>query len=221
MKTYDLSHSIQTGMPVFPGDPPVECDGLATVSEDGYRTTQLHLSTHTGTHVDAPAHMLAAGETIDDFPAGTFRFLSTVVDCSGLDPRTAIDADRLCEGVADTSPDGNDLIVVRTGWDRHWGTKRYADHPFLTVGAAEMFVEWGCHVGVDVPNVDPTPTTDGRTGESTGYPAHDELFAANRLIVENLRGLDRLPVQEPIELHAYPLPVTAGDAAPVRAVALV
>src|SRR6056297_2523622 len=165
MKTYDLSHSIRTGMPVFPGDPPVECDGLATVPEEGYRTTQLRLSTHTGTHVDAPAHMLADGKTIDDYPAETFRFLATVVDCTGLDPRTAIDTDELVEAVADTQLEGIDLVVIHTGWDRHWGTDRYVDHPFLTAGAAETLVEWECHVGVDVPNVDPTP--DGETEPST------------------------------------------------------
>lgn len=221
MTTYDLSQSIRDDMPVYPGDPPVACRPLATVPDDGYRVTGLEMDSHTGTHVDAPAHMIPGGRTIDDFDPETFRFDARVVDLSSLEPRAPVRPDRLLEEVESPQKDSVDLLVLRTGWDRHWDADRYFDHPYLTARAAERIVEWGCHVGVDAPNVDPTPTENASADEPGGYPAHHALFDDGRLIVENLRGLDRLPTGESIEIHAYPLPVADADGAPVRAVAVV
>lgn len=219
MTTYDLSHPIRDGMPVYPGDPSVTSQPHATVPEDGYSVSSLGIDTHTGTHVDAPAHMLADGRTIDDFDPETFQFVARIVDRSSLESRTRIDPAALA-GVLDPETTADvDLLVLRTGWDEHWGSDRYFDHPYITAEAAETIVDRDCHVAVDAPNVDPTPTENAGPDEPDGYPAHRTLFAADRLIVENLRGLGQLPTDEPIDVRAYPLRVADGDGAPVRAIA--
>lgn len=222
MPTYDLTHALEGGMPVYPGDPPVEIEPTATVESDGYRTARLALPSHAGTHVDAPSHLLADGRTIDDVSPETFRFSATVADLRPLEPRAAIGVDALA--TAAERDDGgslgeSDIVVVRTGWERRWGADRYLDHPYLSVDAAERIVDAGCHLAVDTPNPDPTPTARARNDEPDGFPAHDALFDADRVIVENLRGLDRAP--DSFELHAYPLPIADGDGSPVRAVAVV
>lgn len=219
MTTYDLSQPIRDDMPVYPGDPPVACRSLATVPADGYRVTELGIDTHSGTHVDAPAHMLADGRTIDEYDPGTFQFDARIVDLTSLQPRTPIDPETLRNATGREAADPVDLLVLHTGWDRHWGSDEYFDHPYLTGAAAATIVDWGCHVAVDAPNVDPTPTENAGTDEPDGYPAHRALFGADHLLLENLRGLHRLPVDEVIDVRAYPLLVADGDGAPVRAVA--
>ncbi len=219
MASYDLSHPIESGMCVYPGTPSVRVEPTATVESDGFRTTAIEIDSHAGTHLDAPAHMLADGTTVDDLPVETFRFTARRVDCRPLDPRAEIGVETITAALDSGLDDAVDLLVVQTGWDDHWGTDRYFDHPYLTRGAADWLADRGLHVAIDALNVDPTPTDNAPPDEPTGYPVHHALFSSNRLLVENLRRLDRLPPR--FELHAYPLAVRDGDAAPVRAVAVV
>lgn len=220
MPSYDLSHAIADGMPVYPGDPPVAIDRLATIEADGYRQTALGIDTHTGTHIDAPAHMIADGRRLDEFPVETFRFAARRVDCTGLDPRTEIGVDELTTGIDGDLSAAVDLLVVQTGWDDQWKTERYFAHPFLSTEAADWLIDRGLHVGIDTPNVDATPTTSAADDEPAGYPVHRRMLGDGRLLVENLRGLTRLP--DRFELHGYPLSIQdAGDGAPVRAVGIV
>ncbi|PIJ48025.1 hypothetical protein BMH30_05900, partial [Leucobacter sp. OLES1] len=64
----DLSHPIETGMPVFPGDPEVRIEPALAVPEDGVAVARLDLGSHAGTHIDAPAHSIVGGATVDELP---------------------------------------------------------------------------------------------------------------------------------------------------------
>ncbi|WP_123533861.1 cyclase family protein [Halosimplex salinum] len=215
MPPLDLSHALATEMPVYPGTEPVAVEPRATRESDGYRTTRLDLDSHAGTHVDAPAH-LVDGPSLDEFPPERFRFSATCADLRPLDPRESVGLDTLREGLA-VDPAEVDLIAVVTGWDRHWGEERYFDHPYLTSKAARWLADRDCDLGVDTVNPDPTPTGRAAADEPEGFPVHEALLGADRLIVENLRGLDRLP--DRFVLHAYPHRFEGADASPVRAVA--
>lgn len=218
MPSYDLSQPIESDMCVYPDTPPVRVTPTATVEADGFRTTELRMDSHTGTHIDSPAHMLEDGRTINQVPIETFRFEARLVDCRPLEPRAEIGIETVRSQLSAADADTVDLLVLQTGWDTHWMSERYFDHPYLTATAAEWIAKRECHLGIDALNVDPTPTDNATEDEPCDYPVHHALFAADRLLIENLRGLDRLPSQ--FELHAYPLSVHAGDAAPVRAVAV-
>ncbi|EJN58282.1 cyclase family protein [Halogranum rubrum] len=199
---YDLTHPLTNETPVYPGDPPVSLDPAATHEADGYRVTDLQLNSHAGTHLDAPAHLLADGRTLDDYSVDRFVFDAHVVDCTGLDADAAIRASDL--------PDPDcELLLVHTGWDTHWGTSRYDNHPHLAPDAAQWCADRGYDLGFDTAGPDPT-------GAET-FPAHRRLFRADCLLVENLTGLDALP--ERVRLFAFPLALTDADGAPVRAVA--
>ncbi len=200
-------------MPVYPDSRPVTVETVTTVDEDGARVTELDLDTHVGTHIDAPAHTIADGKTLGDFPLSTFSFDARRVDCSDVADRDPIGVDAL------PAPTDHDMLVVQTGWSTHWGTERYRDHPYLTETAASWCAEYGYSVGLDTFGPDPTPSVDPsreREDEPDGLPAHDALFSADCLVVENLRGLSRLPRE--FQLTAMPLAVDA-EASPVRAVA--
>lgn len=213
MARYDCSHPVESGTPVYPGSRPVGVETVTTVERDGSRVTELDLDTHVGTHVDAPAHTLADGKTLADFDVGEFSFDARMVDCTATSARGAIGPDALGD------PTDHDLLVVRTGWGQYWGTDRYRDHPYLTAKAAAWCAEHGYSVGLDTFGPDPTPSAEPereREDEPAALPAHDALFAEECLVVENLRGLGRLPRE--FRLTATPLALDA-EASPVRAVA--
>lgn len=244
MPVHDLSYPLETGMPVYPGSPPVAIEPATTVEDDGYATTDLSFDSHTGTHVDAPAHMRSDGPTLDDIDVDRFRFRALLADCRPLEPREAIgpddleravaggvDADADVDSDAETDTDTDvgvdtigygdlDLLVCRTGWETHWGTDRAFDHPYLTASAADWLVERELDLGIDAMNVDPTPGSEPAKDEPNGYPFHRTMFADDRILLENLRELEALPADEAFTVHAYPLAVANADGAPVRAVAV-
>ncbi|WP_248905064.1 cyclase family protein [Halocatena marina] len=214
MPLIDCSHRIETGMPVYPGSDSVSVQPSATVERDGAHVTNLQMETHAGTHIDVPSHMIADGRTLDAFDVSLFTFDALIVDCTGKASREPITVADLPE------PSDNDLLVLHTGWSKHWGTDAYRDHPYLDKDAATWCADHGYSVGIDCFSPDPTPSVD-KTRESDsepdGYPAHDALFATDRRIVENLTNLTALARE--FELLAFPLAIPDGDGSPVRAVA--
>lgn len=215
MTLHDLTHSIEAGMQVYPGDPPVELTPHATHADDGYRLTHLSMGTHTGTHVDAPSHTEPQGASLGAFPVGRFQVDAVRVDCRDLDEYAAITRDYLPE-----SPPDADCLALWTGWDDHWGTDRYFAHPYLAPDAARWCAEHDYDVGIDALSPDPTPPPAGVDLDPPpdlpgGVPAHHALLGSGQLIVENLADLGT--VEERFELRIAPLAIDA-DGAPVRAV---
>ncbi|MEV0378842.1 cyclase family protein [Nonomuraea sp. NPDC050643] len=209
MTLIDLSVPVETGMPVYPGDPEVSIGPALTVAHDGVNVLGLHLGSHSGTHVDAPSHLDDSLPTLDDLPLERFAGPAAVVDVRGLAPRAPIGPEAFMEVRAGT------IVLVATGWSAHWGTDGYRAHPFLTEEAATLLVERGVRtVGIDALSVDPTPADD--------FPAHRVLCGAHAVIAENLTGLGRLlEARGPIEVSMFPIRLAGADGAPVRPVARV
>lgn len=213
MELVDLSVPIETGMPVYPGDPEVAVGPALTVADDGVNVLHLHLGSQSGTHVDAPYHVDDALPALDELPLERFWGPAVVVDARGLAPRSPIGPEPF-EGVVRAGA----IVLVATGWSAHWGSERYTAHPYLTEEAARLLVEAGVRtVGIDALSVDPTPADD--------FPAHRVLCGAHAVIAENLTGLDRLLDAQarglPIEVSLLPLRLPGADGAPVRGVARV
>ncbi|GAA3664413.1 cyclase family protein [Nonomuraea antimicrobica] len=210
MELVDLSVPIETGMPVYPGDPEVSVAPALTVARDGVNVLGLHLGSHSGTHVDAPCHIDDSLPTLDELPLERFCGPAVVVDVRGLPPGSAIGAEPFMDVRAGT------IVLVATGWSAHWGSGAYERHPYLTEEAAGLLVGRGVRtVGIDALSVDPTPADD--------FPAHRVLLGAHAVIAENLAGLDLLLAagERPIEVFLLPLRLSGADGAPVRAVARV
>ncbi|MBU3865658.1 cyclase family protein [Streptomyces sp. 4503] len=213
MRLIDLSVPVATGMPVYPGDPRVTIAPALSAAADGVNVLHLDLGSQSGTHVDAPFHIDDALPTLDELPLERFWGRAVVVDARGAEPRTPL-RPSLFEGRLRAG----DIVLVATGWSRHWGGEDYLAHPYLTGEAAELLVAAGIRtVGIDALSVDPTPADD--------FPAHRILCGAHAVIAENLTGLgpllDAQTAGEPIEVSLLPLRLPAADGAPVRAVARV
>src|SRR3977135_2034027 len=78
----DLTHPLAEGMPVFPGLPEPSFRSIATGGDGGFAFTELHLLNHVGTHVDAPAHQIADGDTLDDIPLERLVTHALTIDVS-------------------------------------------------------------------------------------------------------------------------------------------
>lgn len=225
MELVDLSVPIETGMPVYPGDPGVSVAPALTVARDGVNVLGLHLGSQSGTHVDAPFHVDDALPRLDELPLSRFAGPAVVVDARGLAPRAPIGTEYFADvgsgpieawgGAVPGEPGGGGpIVLVATGWSVHWGNEAYLAHPFLTEEAAALLVERGVRtVGIDALSVDPTPAED--------FPAHRVLCGAHAVIAENLTGLDRLldARGRPMEVWMMPIRLDGADGAPVRAVA--
>ncbi|WP_327678063.1 cyclase family protein [Kitasatospora sp. NBC_00458] len=238
----DLTHQVTTAMPVYPGDPAVVLEPALTTSTAGVNVLALHLGSQSGTHVDAPYHVDVTWPTLDGLPLELFTGPVVVADLRGLEPRAAVTAEQLAPAL-ERAGEGT-VLLLATGWARHWGTDTYLAHPSLTAGAAEAIVAAGVRtVGVDALSVDPTP--DPGPGDPAvaalladltdehDQPAADEpTLAAHRVllgapgggvIAENLTDLRPLleaqQAGRPVEISLFPIRLVAADGAPVRAVA--
>lgn len=216
---HDLSHPVRSGMPVYPGDPAVVVETALTVDPDGVNVLALHLGSQSGTHVDAPFHVDDALPDLDALPLERFVGPAVLLDVRGAAPRTELAA-AVLDPVADRLGPGVVLLVV-TGWARHWGTDDYLAHPWLSPELAQRIVDLGVRtVGIDALSVDVTPD-----GGATALPSHQVLCGAHVVIAENLTGLapllDAQRDGSAVDVSLLPLRIEHGDGAPVRAVATV
>jgi kynurenine formamidase len=210
----DATQPLHDGTPAIPPLPSVEMSWLMRMSEGKpLDVTLLSLPTHAGTHVDAPAHAIPGGTTIDQIPPERFLRPCLAVDVNvGRDDEITADALRAAIG---HDLERGDALLISTGWGDKFGTDEYCEHPALGVDAAEWMVEGGVDlVAVDLITVD-VPVS--RRVEGFDFPVHRTLLGNDVLIIENLvslagrhRGRGRL--------HAMPLPLAGRDAAPARVV---
>ena len=178
-----------------------------TLERDGYRVSHLHLGSHSGTHLDAPSHVVEDGAGVDEVPLELLVGPAVVVDLRDLGPREPVVWERLA---AYARP--GRMLVLHTGWSRSWGSVRYDEHPYLDAEAAWALVAAGVRtVGIDAPSID---ETGGK-----GLPAHAALLTSGGVVVENLTNLAAVDHPEPV-LSVLPLPLRGCDGSPVRAVAL-
>ncbi|MFC3995736.1 cyclase family protein [Nocardiopsis sediminis] len=211
----DLSRPIGPGTQAFPGDRAPELTRSATLAEEGYNSTELHMSTHNGTHADAPFHFLADGARVDELPLELFTGRAVVADVRGRGDRSPIAAADLGPWRGRFVPGA--VVLLHTGWSAHYGTDRYFDHPYLAGDAARMLVDAGVRtIGIDAPSPDETPFG---AHPGSGWDTHLAVLGAGGTIIENLCGLELLDFPDPW-FSAFPLRLDSGDGAPVRAVAM-
>ena len=206
MKVYDLTHTIRNDMPVYPGTEQPRLTTACTIEEVGYRETLLHMYSHTGTHMDAPAHMLPDGAALDRYPGEKFVGAAIVVDCRG-------EKDISLPLLQRYDLSGVDFVLFCTGWDKKWGTPAYYENfPCLTAEAAAYLAALPLKgVGEDSISLDPCDSTD--------FPNHITLMKAGFINTENLTGLDAL-LGRRFTFVTLPLKFENADGCSCRAIAM-
>jgi len=215
LRRADLSHVIEDGMITYIGLPmaQVSPDAISAHTRTAYapgvefRIGEVTLCGSTGTYLASPAHRHADADDLSELPLDKLADLDAVlIDVSGNGQR-AIDRGQLlrydCRGRA---------VLIRTGWDRHWGTPEYfRGHPFLTADAATYLAGTGAVlVGIDSLSI-------GDPGDPQ-RPVHTLLLGAGIPICEHLTNLDALPASG-FRFSAVPPRIRPLSTFPVRAFA--
>ncbi|CCM02961.1 uncharacterized protein FIBRA_05076 [Fibroporia radiculosa] len=180
----------------------------------------LSLGSHTGTHIDAPSHFVASGKCVDEVPLRQFIGPALVIDVSGKANREKITWADLAPFEEEmrhrAAQDDGLILLLYTGWAKHWGTATYFDHPFIVHDAAVKMVEAGIRtIGVDTLSPDET-FLDPEMHSS--FDAHHVLLGAGCVIAENLTSVERLLGGEWV-VNLVPLKIGGCDGSPVRAFA--
>ncbi len=210
----DLSFPIEDGMPTLPGVLPEVRIG-AYLDHDASRVryqgkAEFLLGRHdipgnTGTYVDSPFHRYRDREDLSGVGLERLAGIRGIV-VDGASDAAPIDIDVSAAQVSGRA------VLIRTGWDRHWGTDAYFEgDPWLSATTLDLLIDGGATlVGVDFNNVDDTSDPE--------RPAHTRLLGAGIPIVEHLRGLDALP-RRGFRFFAVPPAIVGGASFPVRAFA--
>ncbi len=215
VRLVDLSHVIEDGMITYPGLPGPLIESHLSFDESAahyaagteFTIGRLTMVSNTGTYLDTPGHRFRDGHDIADLPLDRCAMLPAVVVDAGTGP---IEPNRF-----HGQPVLGAAVLLRTGWDQHWGSERYGDaaHPHLTADAAKALADAGARlVGIDSVNID--ATTDGER------PAHTVLLACGIPVVEHLTNLAALP-RLGATFTAVPAPVRGLGTFPVRAFAAI
>ncbi len=201
MTYIDLTMPLTNNTPVYPGDPKVDIKVAAEPETDGYLDHSLSLGTHNGTHIDAPAHMVAGGKVLSDFSVDSFVGRGVVVDV-----RKGFDLEVL--EAANIKQD--DIVLLMTGKsDNFDAADYYTDYPAVTEEFADYLV--GRHVrmvGVDTGSIDHEP-----------FPVHKKLLGSDILIIENLVNISQL-LGKDFTVFALPLNLNV-EGSPARVIAQV
>ncbi|WP_380169202.1 cyclase family protein [Jannaschia sp. R86511] len=218
----DLSVPVGPGTAVYPGDPEPRLQVHSSIAREGFNLLSVSMGSQTGTHVDAPYHVLASGRSVDEVDLGRFAGPGVVVDATGLPPRGRITRDHL-DPVRERIGPGV-VVLLRTDWSAHRGRPGYFDHPFLDPDACRELLAAGVRtIGIDAISLDETHLDGPAGADPAGPPAlpcHHLVAAAGGVIAENLTDLVRLErLRDPL-VCLFPVRLTGADGAPVRAVAL-
>ena len=207
----DLSHTIITGMPAYPGTKEPEITVANTVENDGFKETELNILTHTGTHIDCPAHIFKDGKTITGFTPDTFIGNAFVIDCRTVKPGEKIPAGILQQIPEKTDPP--DFILFCTGWDKYWSdTQYFSGFPVMSEELARALLSYNLKgTGIDAVSVEPV--------NDENLEIHHILLSKELILIENLTNLDSL-TGKTFTFCCFPLKLADCDGSPVRAVAI-
>ncbi len=210
MRVLDLTHAFDNGMPVFPGLPDPSFEPVAKVEEDGYAMTRYSLLNHIGTHVDAPAHQIGGGDTLDEIGLEQLVAEAVRIDVSHRNPHGAVPLDEIRDRLNDVRE--GDIVLFYSDNARNYGTDAYwTGWSYPDADASRALIERGVSaVGFDGPSADPV--------DSTTFDLHRIWLSAGRLILENVNSLDQLPSRA--QLVVAPMKVARANGAPARIFAL-
>lgn len=221
-KLVDLTHSLSARIPSWDNscgfELSIDTDYKDCVSPNLFRTQKINMSISVGTHMDAPAHCIPGGKTVDQL---TLEEL--VTDCVVIDVSSKVNENYTImplviekfEKKYGKIKSGN-FVIFYTSWDKYWSDrKKYHNNykfPSVDISTAKILLERNITgIGIDTFSVD--------TG-TNGFPVHHAILGANKYLVENVANAKKLPPTG-AKIFILPMKIKNGTEAPVRIIAAV
>lgn len=245
LQLVELSHEWGHGVPSYPGQDDVKMFRAVKHAQHGVLAWKITTVMHTGTHMNAPLHLIQRGADLAAIPVDRLFGNGVVLSI----PKKSYDVITV-EDLASAKPEvrQDDIVVINTGWHHKYSDalEYYGQSPGLSKEAAQWLVDKGCRlVAIDTPQIDhPLATSLGphRGGptmkrlaaeyqEATGldpkkehpewYAAHKTLLGAGIPTIEQVGGdVDELSAKR-ATFAATPWKFQYGDACPVRFVGMI
>ena len=203
MKIYDVSMPITEAIPVYKNNPEKrpQLETTADFSSHGFHETRVHMDVHTGTHLDAPLHMVENGASID-----SLSLEQLVRSCRVLDLTHVTDRIVAADLVDQAIEEGEFLLLKTKNSHRDLADGFDFEFVFVSEDAARYLAEQKvAGVGVDGLGVERS---------QSGHPTHKILFEQDSIILEGLQ-LGEVPAGSYL-MVAAPLKLVGVDAAPAR-----
>jgi len=211
MTILDLTQTISVQMPVFPGTERPIITQATTINKEGFAEKLLHFYSHTGTHIDSPAHILEGKRSLDQFDASMFVGKGLVIDVSKCDEGVVGVDHLICfqQIISEI-----EFLLFYSGQDKKWGDESYySNFPVLSNDAAQWLCKFSLKgVGYDSISADPISSSE--------LPNHRILLGNDMIIIENLCNLEML-IGEEFLFSCLPLKIKDSDGSPVRAVGII
>lgn len=221
-----LSHSNSPDTPVWPGNPSFAMETVVTIENDGFYANVLTCHEHTGTHMDAPAHFITDGATVDQLDPAQLVAPLAVIDVTAqaeadVDYGLAVDDLLAWEAEYGTLPAGA-FVAMHSGWaaridDAEAFVNLDADgvmhYPGFSPEAAAFLIEERSIVGIGSDTLSQDP------GNSTDFGTHVTILGAGRYGVEGVANLDTVPASGAMVVLGAPNH-QHGSGGPTRIIAL-
>ena len=198
----ELSHTLRRGIPLWPGDPPVEIRTEARIETDGYALRSFSMGEHSGTHLNAPAHFYPRGRTADAVAPENLVIPAVVIDVrlqAALDEDFALNkAGVEAWEAANGKIQPGCMVILFSGWQERWDDpaafiNRGADgrlhFPGFGLDAAHLLLDerGAAGLGSDAHSVE--------IGLDAAFSVNHYALARGALVLENLTNLEHLSAQ--------------------------
>jgi len=204
----DLSLQLSDGTRALDPDPITFVNLYHTIEKDGYNLSQVIISSHVGTHIDAPKHFLENGKTLDKFSLNNLIKKAILLDFSHKKAKELITRKEIEEFDEKIKP--GLAVIIRTDWSKTFPSHEFGyDGPNVSTEAVEYFVE----KEISILGVEP-PTLNWEDNPNS----HKKLLSAEILLVEGLTNLGKIKT-DAFKFYAIPLNIRDIDGFPVRAFA--
>ncbi|MBP6866536.1 MAG: cyclase family protein [Candidatus Pacebacteria bacterium] len=221
-KIIDLTHTLSPEIPTWDGgcgfEMELTLDYKDCTPPDLFRKHSLKMESGIGTHMDAPAHVIPNGRTIDKIALEELVTNCVMIDVSAESDENYIIMPEAVEKFEKEHREikGGSFVIFYTGWDKYWNDpEKYINNhkfPSVDVSTAELLLKRNiAGLGIDTLSAD--------TG-ADGFPVHRAILGSDKYLVENIANAKELPPTG-AKILVLPMKIIDGTEAPVRLVALV
>jgi arylformamidase len=203
MKIYDISIPLSESLPIYPGDPPIIVEpALAIGKGDSVNVSRISMSTHCGTHIDAPLHVDDRGVSVDHLSLSLLNGRALVAEVGGTKKIGRRELEQL-------PIKGEERLLLKTENSVLWSRPDFVeDYASLTEDGADYLIGIGIRlIGIDYLSIEPFD----------GDGAIHRMFLEHGIVI--LEGLYMNEVTSGVyELICLPMKIRGGDGAPARAI---